>query len=868
MKFFRDLSIKKKIFLIIFTVTFSALATGFTVMIVGDIKELKSEMVKNVTLISKVIGDYSVSDLIFRDPGEAFHTLSRLQTIPQIEFAVIYDNTGYPFALYHKSSSDTTPAPSIHKITEGFQWDYLHVLQPIFYQGERIGVIYLKASTYSLRNKVRNHIISTGGILLILLVMSSFLALKIQEVISLPIVKLSGVARRITSRGDYSLRVTKSGEDEIGLLYDAFNDMLEKINRNTRQLEQVNKELKIKNLQLDENRQRLQILMDTIPDAVLLHSPTGEILEVNKTCLDMYGYSREEIISRFAGDLGGKGYGKKKAQIKIQQALDRGEINFEWVARKKNGEGFPVEVRLRRMEIGDKTYVLAVVTDITQRKEAEEALRQSEERYRTLFEQSPVGVFIYDTNLKITNFNNRFVEILKSVPDKLLGLDMNLLKDQRILPTLKKILKGESGRYEGSYITTTSNIEIWITMQVAPLLDARGSVMAGMGVVEDITERKHLEEELLKSRKLESVGLLAGGIAHDFNNILTAILGNISLAKSHLDPGDTLFRRLENAEKASIRAKDLTQQLLTFSKGGAPIKKSASIAELLKETASFALRGSNVRCRLILDENLWWTEMDEGQISQVLQNLIINADQAMPDGGEIHLKAENIVISSRSPLPLKEGKYVKVSVIDHGIGIPKEYLPKIFDPYFSTKQKGSGLGLATTYSIIKKHDGHITVKSRLGKGTTFTFYLPAIEQSEKEVLPEEESRQARTGKILVMDDEEMVLEIAGQVIEYLGYQVELVRDGEELISCYVDAMQNGQPFSAVIVDLTIPGGMGGKEAVEKLLEIDPDVRAIVSSGYSNDPIMANYKEYGFTGVVSKPYHIKELKRVLEKVLGE
>jgi len=868
MKIFRDLSIRKKIFLIIFTVTVSALATGFTVMVIGDIKELKSEMVKNVTLISKVIGDYSVSDLIFQDRGEAIHTLSKLQSISQIEFAVIYDNSGRPFALYHKLSGDTSRPPSIQKIKEGFQGDCLHILQPIFYQGEKIGVIYLKASTHNLRNKVRNHVLTTGGILLVLLLLSSFLALKIQGVISLPIVKLSEVARRITSQGNYSLRVKKSGEDEIGLLYDAFNDMLEKINQNTRQLKQVNKELKIKNLQLDENRQRLQILMDTIPDAVLLQSPTGEILEVNKTCLDMYGYSRDEMISRFAGDLGGKGYGKKKAQMKIQQALDRGEINFEWIARKRNEEEFPVEVRLRRMEIGNKTYVLAVVTDITQRKQAEEALRQSEERYRTLFEQSPVGVFIYDTNLKVTNFNNRFVEILKSALDKLLGLDMNLLKDQRIVPTLKKILKGESGRYEGSYLTTTSGIEIWVTLQVAPLLDARGKVVAGMGVVEDITERKHLEEELLKSRKLESVGLLAGGIAHDFNNILTAILGNISLAKSHINSGDNIYRRLENAEKASIRAKDLTQQLLTFSKGGAPIKKSASIAELLKETANFALRGSNVRCQLIIDDDLWWTEMDEGQISQVLQNLIINADQAMPEGGEIHIKAENIVISSKSPLPLKAGKYVKVSVIDHGIGISEDYLPKIFDPYFSTKQKGSGLGLATTYSIIKKHDGHITVKSCLGKGTTFTFYLPAIEPQEKEVITEEKIKPVRTGKVLVMDDEEMVLEIAGQIIEHLGYQVELVCDGEELISRYVDALQNGQPFSAVIVDLTIPGGMGGKEAVEKLLEIDPNVRAIVSSGYSNDPIMANYKKYGFTGVVSKPYHMKELKKVLEEVIRE
>ena len=866
MNFFRNLSLKNKIFLVIFLITFLSLSIGFTLIITRYVKDLKAEMAKNVSLMGRVIGDYSVSDIIFQDQEEAAKTLAGLQSIPQIEFAVLYDVHGNPFALYRKSPQDTIQPPSLHNINEGFLGEHLHILHPIVYQGEKIGCLYLKASTHALQTKVRNHILTAVGIMFLLLLLSLFLSLKLQGLISLPIVKLSRIARQITSQGNYSLRVEKISDDEIGLLYDAFNDMLEKINQNTSQLQQVNEELKNKNLQLDDNRQRLQILMDTIPDAVFLLSPTGNILEVNETCLNMYGYSREEMISRIAGDLGGKGYGKKKAQIKIQQALDRGEINYEWKARRRSGEEFPVEVRLRRMEIGGKTYVLAVVTDITQRKHAEEALRQSEEKYRALFEQAPIGVFIYNTSLKITNFNHRFVEILKSTPEKLLGLDMHRLKDQRILPALKKILNGESGRYEGSYRTTTSGIEIWVTLQVTPLLDAKGKVVAGMGVVEDVTEQKHLEEELLKSRKLESVGLLAGGIAHDFNNILTAILGNISLAKTRLDVEDNIYKYLESAEKASNRAKDLTQQLLTFSRGGAPIKKCASIAELLRETADFALRGSNVRYELILEEDLWWTEMDAGQISQVLQNLIINADQAMPEGGEIHIKAENVVISSGSPLPLKAGKYVKVSVIDHGIGIPEEHLSQIFDPYFSTKQKGSGLGLATTYAIIKKHEGHITVESRLGKGTTFTFYLPAIEQREIKVETEEEIAQPRTGKVLVMDDEEMVLEIAGQIIEHLGYQVQLVRDGEELISRYVDAMQNGKPFDAILVDLTIPGGMGGKEAVERLLKIDPNLRAVVSSGYSNDPIMANYQKYGFTGVVSKPYHMRELKRVLEEVI--
>jgi nitrogen-specific signal transduction histidine kinase/ActR/RegA family two-component response regulator len=390
---------------------------------------------------------------------------------------------------------------------------------------------------------------------------------------------------------------------------------------------------------------------------------------------------------------------------------------------------------------------------------------------------------------------------------------------------------------------------------------------ATLGIVRDVTERNKMEEELQKAQRLESLGILTGGIAHDFNNILVSIIGSLSLIKVHAKSGDKFFDYLTRAEKAALRAKGLTQQLLTFSKGGAPIKKTASIPELIEETANFSLRGSRVRCEFSMPGNLWPVEIDEGQMSQVINNLIINAQQAMPDGGIIRIGAENVIIEENEGLPLAVGKYVKVSVKDQGTGIPKAYLQKIFDPYFTTKEKGSGLGLATSYSIIKKHGGYLTAESDAGAGATFYIYLPA---SEKQILVVkgvvEEEIFSGHGRILFMDDQQNVREVAGDMLMSLGYEVEFAGEGHEAIDLYKQAKDSEKPFDAVILDLTVPGGMGGQEAIRRLRKIDPGVKAIVSSGYSGDPIMSEYRGYGFSGVMAKPYEIKKLGEILYNVL--
>ncbi len=401
----------------------------------------------------------------------------------------------------------------------------------------------------------------------------------------------------------------------------------------------------------------------------------------------------------------------------------------------------------------------------------------------------------------------------------------------------------------------------------APIHDREGNVIGVVLVFRDVTERQKLEKEREKTEKLESLGVLAGGFAHDFNNILTAILGNVSLAEIHAIPDGKVHRKLVEVGKACLRGKDLTNQLLTFSKGGAPVKKTGSISELLKESVAFPLTGSNVRCEFTIPGEIWPVDIDEGQISQVIHNLVVNADQAMPDGGLIRVKAENLLLGPGSDLPLPKGKYVKISIADQGCGIPEKDLQRIFDPYFTTKQKGSGLGLATSYFIVRNHGGHITVSSGKGTGTTFDIYLPASPNRipEREVLPAKPL--AGEGRVLVMDDEEAVREVVREMLEILGYEVELAREGAEAIEMFRKAKEESEPFDVVILDLTIPGGMGGKETVHKLQDIDPGVRAIVSSGYSNDPIMANHGKYGFRGVVAKPYKLKELSGAVHAVIA-
>jgi PAS domain S-box-containing protein len=385
----------------------------------------------------------------------------------------------------------------------------------------------------------------------------------------------------------------------------------------------------------------------------------------------------------------------------------------------------------------------------------------------------------------------------------------------------------------------------------------------------DISDKKIMEEEIAKAQKLESIGILAGGIAHDFNNFLTGIIGNISLAKLKLEPKDEIYEILTESEKAAQSAKSLTQQLLTFSKGGVPIKEKADIKDLLRESANFVLVGSNVKCEFDFEEDLWEVVIDKGQMNQVVNNIVLNALEAMPQGGAIVIETENIELTETKKIPLEKGKYVKITVRDTGIGISGDNIPKIFDPFFTTKQKGSGLGLATVFSIIKKHKGFIYSESELGKGTNFYIYLPAsseIQKSKKKGGGKKISKDK--GKVLIMDDKSFIRKAAQRALDLFGYDVHGAEDGEEAINLYMEAKDSGKPFDVVILDLTVPGAMGGLKALKELRKIDPKVKAIVSSGYSDDPVMSDHVKYGFDEIIKKPYEYHELAETVRRLIEE
>jgi two-component system, cell cycle sensor histidine kinase and response regulator CckA len=515
--------------------------------------------------------------------------------------------------------------------------------------------------------------------------------------------------------------------------------------------------------------------------------------------------------------------------------------------------GTELEQRVKERTVELKTMNESLVREIGYRKQAEHSLSASRASFTSIVEKTSEGILVVDSANMVLYANPAAESLLNRSRDQLVGQHLGLrLSPGQTTEVKGKRLSGESGILELRVEATDWNED-----------------PANLLMLRDITERKRAEQEMLKAEKLESLELVAGGIAHDFNNFLTATIANISLAKMHIVHDSEPYRALRNAEKACSGAKHLTHQLLTFTKAGEPVKKAASLAQMLRDGLVLALSGSKIKSELNIAADLWKTEVDRRQIGQAFQNTFINAVQAMPDGGTLTVRAENFPVDdtwNRNLLP--GGRYIKISIKDTGCGIAPEHLAKISDPYFTSKPKGSGIGLATAYSIIRRHGGAIEVKSQVNIGTTFFIYLPADAECavEPPVTDSGEKPALGSGMILIMDDDEAIRTVAKDLLTLLGYEVGLAADGAECIQLYKAAAEAGKPFSAVIMDLTIPGGMGGKEAIEKLRVIDPEVKAIVSSGYSTDPIMSNHQQYGFRGVVAKPYDAFELSQALNDLL--
>ncbi len=527
---------------------------------------------------------------------------------------------------------------------------------------------------------------------------------------------------------------------------------------------------------------------------------------------------------------------------------------------------------------GHVTSVVGISREVTKRRQTEENLRRSEERLAVTLASIGEAVVTTDTTDCVVTLNNAAKKLTGWNEIDSIGQPVDIvchLVDETTHVTLKapiKTLLLNDGAVpippNEATLIARNGCETLVSFTCAPIRRPNGLRIGAVLAFRDISRQRAFEEEMHRVQKLESVGILAGGIAHDFNNILTAVMGNLSLAQRRVGKNEAVLARLEDAEKAVTRARDLTNQLLTFSQGGAPIKTVASAKTIIEESAEFALSGSSAKCEISIPDDLWSVEVDEGQIAQVIQNLVINADQAMASGGTVHISAKNLDMEMANGIPIKPGRYVRISVRDQGIGIADENLDQVFDPYFTTKKDGTGLGLATTYSIMRRHGGHVTVESTVEIGTTFHLFVPATEKRASGSLESVKPNVSGSGRILVMDDDPTIREIAAEMLRDLGYEVELVTCGEDAIVVYRKRLDEGKRFDAVIMDLTIPGGIGGKEAIELLRRVDPAVKAIVSSGYSNDPIMSNFQEYGFAGMVTKPYGVSQLTKALFRVIGK
>jgi PAS domain S-box-containing protein len=646
--------------------------------------------------------------------------------------------------------------------------------------------------------------------------------------------------------------------------------------RQLHELEVHQIELEMQNEELKEARDKLEALLeiytdlyDFAPVGYLTLDREGAIGEANLAGASLLGIARSALVKQRLG-LFVSPADRSVFDAFLKKVFESGareECDASLLLKGKH----PVDVRMRAIVFESGQACRVAVSDITAHKLAEAATA----RLAAIVNSSSDAIIGKDLNSIVTSWNAGAEKIFGYSASEMVGCPISLLlpsdRQQEVEQIMSRIKQGENVEHFETLRVAKDGRLLDMSVAVSPIRYAAGKIAGAATVARDITERKRAEADRLILNKLESTGILAGGMAHDFNNLLTVILLNLELAQMLNPPGAELVDRLETAKKTALMARSLTAQFVTFAEGGAPIRKPASLSGLIQESVRPALSGSNVRCEFSLAEDLWVAEVDAGQIGQVIRGMVLNAREAMPQGGVVSVRAENAVLGSQEQPSLPPGEYVRVSIADRGVGISKEVLPKIFDPYFSTKergdQKGMGLGLTICHAVVQKHQGAIAVESEVGVGTTFHIYLPAARKLsgvEKASVPAGVPRQ---GRVLVMDDEEAVRRVVGLTLWGMGHEVELAEDGQRAVEVYKKAKSLGRHFDVVILDLTVRGGMGGQETIQVLLKLDPTVKAIAMSGHVHDPVILEPERHGFKGALPKPFDVGKLQEILSRVMG-
>lgn len=624
---------------------------------------------------------------------------------------------------------------------------------------------------------------------------------------------------------------------------------------------------------LRESERKYRNLLDVANEGIMVIDANSAIIYVNERFLKMLGYQHDEVIGKQLIDLVDAQDAPYMVE-RIGQRMRGVEERYDIRLIHKGGQRILTMINASPMYDDERRYVgsVSLIMDVTEKRRMENDLRGEKERLSVTLRSIGDGVIVTDNDGRVALMNDvaesltgwKQEEAVSRPLEEVFNI-INEATGMRSENPAEKVLR--MGRIVGlanhTILVARDGTRRVLGDSGAPIRDDRGNILGVVLVFRDETSERRLEAEMVKMQRLESIGILAGGIAHDFNNYLTAIEGNITLARMRLEPSNaSVLDRLSDAEKASVMARSLTKQLLVFSKGGEPVKRMADIGRILADSLRITLSGSNVHYRLEVEPDLWSIEVDEGQIGQTFNNIIMNARDAMPNGGIVKVSAMNVDLRLDEARSCNPGEYVSISIKDHGSGIPPDQINRLFDPYYTTKKNGKGLGLAIVHSVIKQHDGTVLVHSEEGKGTTFTIRLPVPYAHSEPDKEDEDAAETGHGRVLWMDDEAMIREVSGELLAYLGYQVEMAKNGEEAIDKYRTSKDSDVPFDIVVLDLTVPGGMGGEETMMRLMEIDPDVKAIVCSGYSNDPVMARYYDYGFRGVLSKPFSIEDLSAKL------
>jgi len=629
-------------------------------------------------------------------------------------------------------------------------------------------------------------------------------------------------------------------------------------------------------LALKDSETRYRTLFESMDAAVLLMKG-AECIECNAATLELFGVGRrEDILGKtpldFAPEYQPNGMSSAEmVQRNVELAIRNGTHVFEWLSARASGEPIMMEVRFTPFALGDGDLFQCIAIDISERKKAEEALRQSESRFRAIIEGAAEGIMVADASTKTIRYANpEACKMFGYAPEELTGLQVTALHPAaaagRANATFEAQARGERLEAQLSCVRKDGSMFEANVRGIPVEIDG---VPCMVGFFKDETTSRLLDAEREKTQKLEALGTLAGGIAHDFNNLLQGVFGFIGVAKELSGRPEASVPLLEQAESALQRTIALTTQLLTFSRGGSPVKHPLALRNVVGNAARFALSGSRVTHRLDVAPDLWLVEADEGQVGQVVQNIVLNAAQSMPFGGHVDMSLRNVRASEEGrPPQLPAADYVAMTIRDHGTGIAPEILSRIFDPYFTTKEHGSGLGLASSYSIVKSHGGFIHVASEPDQGSTFTVYLPSIDTRAEAAAEPRPGGNLAASRVLVMDDDAMVRKSVAALIGVLGHEVEMAEHGAAAVEKYQEARRQNRPFDVVILDLTVRGGMGGLEALARLREVDPQVRAIVSSGYSDDASVSQFREHGFHAALNKPYSLDDLTKALCSVLTD